>query len=137
MKKSDIVISAGVKKRLLSDLSTTIQKAMDEREAELDFKGLDVIRELAKIGFANMMDYLTIDEEGQPHVDLTMLTRAQAAAIQEIRYNAQGNLKFKLADKRAALADIGRHFALFTDRVENDLKIEGIEVTFVQPGNKA
>ena len=37
--------------------------------------------ELVKVGFANMMDYMRIGENGDPFVDLTNLTRAQAAGL--------------------------------------------------------
>ncbi len=41
-----------------------------------------------------------------------------AEEIGEFGYDAAGNPKIKLADKRAALVDLGRHFALFSERGE-------------------
>ncbi len=72
--------------RLLTyvDVAELIQRGRERREAELDIKALDVIRELAKIGFANMLDYITIGHDGDPYVDLSSLTREQAAAIGEV-----------------------------------------------------
>jgi phage terminase small subunit len=40
-----------------------------------------VIDETAKLAFVNMMDYLRISPEGDPYVDLSALTRAQAAGL--------------------------------------------------------
>ena len=57
-------------------------RAKQERRAEI--KADDVIRELVKIGFANMLDYITIGKDGDPYVDLSSLTREQAAAIGEV-----------------------------------------------------
>jgi phage terminase small subunit len=85
-----------------------------------------VIGELAKIGFANMQDYLKIGDNGEPIFNYAAITRDQAAAIQEIiieEYvagrgeNARDvrRIRFKLADKRAALTDLGRHLGLFVD----------------------
>ncbi len=98
-----------------------------------------VVRELAKIGFANMGDYLrVIKPGGDPYVDFSMLTRDQAAALREVTVDTyvEGHgenarkvrrIKFKLGDKRAALVALGKHFGLFaatnherTDKSEVD-----------------
>jgi len=52
-------------------VAAAIQKAMEKRETEIDFKAEDVLRELAKIGFANMMDYTRVTDEGDLVVDLS------------------------------------------------------------------
>jgi phage terminase small subunit len=111
-----------------------------------------VLAELARMAFANVHEFLTVDEEGR--ADLRSLTRDQAAAIEEVviefadarevktggkvrksagdgREGEAGNnaddannsdkgdarkvkrLRFKLADKRAALVDLARHLGLF------------------------
>jgi len=44
-----------------------------------------VLRELAGIGFANMSEFVRIDDNGHPQVDLSTLTPHQAAAISETR----------------------------------------------------
>lgn len=98
-----------------------------------------VIEELAKIGFANMADYMQADSEGRPRLSFSELSRDQTAALQEVtveedveRARAEeeesGNLietvvrktKFKLYDKRAALVDIGKHLGAFTDKVKHE-----------------
>jgi phage terminase small subunit len=85
------------------------------------------------MGFANMLDY--ISRAGtEAYVDLSKLTREQAAAIQEITsetyvdgYEGVGQdktpivvkrTKFKLSDKRGALELLGKHLKLWTDKVE-------------------
>ena len=89
-----------------------------------------VLVELAKLGFANMQDYMTSNKEGLPLLDFGALTRDQAAALQEVTVDsyvdASGEdkrtvkrVKFKLADKRAALVDIGRHLGMFPTKVEH------------------
>jgi phage terminase small subunit len=88
-----------------------------------------VLAELAKVAFANMADYLVATPGGGPYLDFSALSRDQTAALQEVTIedypegrgeNARGvkRVKFKLADKRAALVDIGRHLGMFKDRVE-------------------
>ena len=110
--------------------AVALGRAKQEQRAEI--KADDVIRELVKIGFANMLDYITIGKDGDPYVDLSSLTREQAAAIGEVTVedftDGRGEdardvrrVKFKLADKRGALVDLGRHFALFTDKAVVDV----------------
>ncbi len=110
--------------------AVALGRAKQEQRAEI--KADDVIRELVKIGFANMLDYITIGKDGDPYVDLSSLTREQAAAIGEVTVedfiDGRGEdarsvrkIKFKLADKRGALVDLGRHFALFTDKAVVDV----------------
>jgi hypothetical protein len=87
--------------------------------------------ELGRIGFANMIDYMRIDPvEGDPVLDFSKLTREQASALTEITgddyLEGRGEtarevrkVKFKLADKRAALMDIAKLFGWITERREN------------------
>jgi hypothetical protein len=67
----------------------------------------------------NMQDYIRIGRDGSPVLDFENLTRDQAAALQEVTVetymegrgeNAREvkKVRFKLADKRAALVDLGR-----------------------------
>ena len=84
-----------------------------------------VIGELAKIGFANMMDYVVINAAGDPVVDLSALDRDRAAAVAEVvvdtvpgRDDAPDvkRVRVRLHDKRAALVDLGKHLGLFVER---------------------
>ncbi|HEX8577981.1 MAG TPA: terminase small subunit [Allosphingosinicella sp.] len=88
-----------------------------------------VATELAKIGFSNMLDYITIGADGDPRFDLSALTRDQAAAISELTVeqfmDGRGDdarevrrIKFKLGDKRAALVDLGKYLGMFTEKVD-------------------
>lgn len=89
-----------------------------------------VLSELGKIGFSNMADYMKAGVDGDPHLDFSALTRDQAAALTEVTVedfkDGRGEegrdvrrVKFKLADKRAALVDIGKHLGMFTEKVEH------------------
>ncbi len=108
------------------------------RVAELVEKGAEkaeidvakVLAELAKIGFCNMLDYVGFTTEGDPFVTFANMSRDQAAAVKEITIeefkDGRGDdardvrkVSFKLADKRAALVDIGTHLKMFTQKVEH------------------
>lgn len=93
-----------------------------------------VIAELARLGFANMQDYMRIGTDGDPYLDFSALTRDQAAALAEVTVedfkDGRGEdardvrrVKFKLYDKRAALVDLGKHLGLFREAVEVSGKI--------------
>jgi phage terminase small subunit len=125
-----------------------IQTLMDQRATKLEITAERVLAELALIGFANMFDYIGVTENGGARVDLSKLTREQAAAIQEVTVeeftertgeDCEGKpifenvrrTKFKLSDKRAALVDLGRHLKLFTDKVQLDGELQ-VEVQDVK-----
>lgn len=108
-----------------------IAAAIEKRQAALAEKhGATVdriIAELAKIGFANMLDYMRAGDDGGPALDFSTLTRDQAAALIQITaedfMDGRGEdardvrrVRFKLADKRAALVDLGRHLGMFNRR---------------------
>lgn len=100
-------------------------KAKGAERAEISIE--KVLRELALIGFANMDDYMRVGDDGDPFLDFSKLTREQAAAIVEVTVEdfkeGRGEaardvrrVKMKLADKKGALVDIGRHLGMFKDR---------------------
>lgn len=91
-----------------------------------------IVRELALIGFSNMRDYVQIASDGSAYVDLSALTRDQAAAISEVTSEVymEGagedakpvkKTRFKLADKRAALVDLGKHLGMFVERSKSEV----------------
>lgn len=113
-------------------LKPVIQSAIAKGEAELAERTKitqdKVMKELEKIGFSNMLDYVTITDGGDPVTDFSALTRDQAAAISEIvveeytegRGEDARNVKrtkFKLSDKRSALVDMGKHLGMFKDHL--------------------
>lgn len=112
------------------DIADAIAERRKAQAEKLDLSADRVLRELSLIGFANMQDYVRVTSDGDPFVDLSQLTRDQAAAIGEVTVEdfvtGRGDdardvrrVKFKLSDKRAALVDLGRHLKLFTDKVEH------------------
>ena len=114
----------------------TIRQLKLKRSERLEISADRVIHELARIGFANMADYINVTADGDAFVDLSALDRDKAAAISEVTVedfkDGRGEdardvrrIKFKLADKRGALVDLGRHLGLFKDKVELTGKDDG------------
>ena len=82
-----------------------------------------IARELELLGFSNKLDYLRISGRGEPFVDLSELSREQAAALSEatIEDYVEGRgddardvrrVKIKLSDKRHALTSLARLLGL-------------------------
>ncbi len=104
------------------------EKATERALVKLAITKEAILSELAKLAFANMQDYMKVGPEGYPVLDFGGLTRAQAAALTEITVESFHDgrttarevrrVKFKLADKRAALVDLGKHFGMFIERHE-------------------
>lgn len=123
------------------DVMAGIQKAMDARSERTEITQDMVLRELAKIGFADMrkllkwtgnrtaMDIDHAEETGEIEIraanlvtlfDSDELGDEIVGAIAEISQTKEGALKVKLHDKQAALVNIGKHLGMFKDRVEID-----------------
>lgn len=113
------------KEHVAARIAEIIGRAAERAEVTI----ASVMTELAKIGFANMGDYMKVGPDGDPVLDFGSLTRDQMAALAEVTVedfkDGRGKeardvrkVKFKLADKRAALVDLGRHLGAFVDRQE-------------------
>ena len=111
------------------EIAAAVQARREKLAEKLEVTQELVVAELAKIGFANMADYMRAGPDGDPFLDFSALTRDQAAALTEVTVDdfvdgrsedarAVRRVKFKLADKRAALVDLGRYLGIFSDKVE-------------------
>jgi phage terminase small subunit len=111
-----------------------IQKALADARAklraQLQVEREDLIRELLKMGMSNALDYMRILPDGEPCVDFSRLTRDQAAAISEVTVedytDGRGEdarevkrVRYKTADKRAALMDAAKLLGWSKDRIEH------------------
>lgn len=112
-------------------VKAAVDAAMAARARRLKITADRVLGELALLGFANFMDYFTPQADGTAHVDLSRLTRDQAAAIAEVTVEefvsgrgAAGRevrrVKVKLADKSRNLELIGKHLGMFTRTTERN-----------------
>lgn len=114
-----------------------IEKAQGEQVKRIQFDSDDVLRELGRIGFSNMLDYMRVDENGVPRLDFSNITRDQAAAISELNIeddiirDKEGNeiglrrkTKFKLYNKQPALNDLAKHFNLFKEDNNKTMTLE-------------
>lgn len=115
------------------DVQRWIAEAQSKTMAKLEITRDSVIEELAKLAFSNPMDFGRI-ENGQFIVDLSQATRDQFAAVTELTARkrtvgagddarVEHETKLKLANKREALVDIGRHLGIFRDDGGSELTV--------------
>ena len=109
-----------------------------------------IASELAKVGFANMEDYMSV-VGGEPKIDWSMIDREKSAAISSIEYDVkrvdsgdgdviveQGKVKFKLHDKLSALDKLGKHAGMFQNKLEVTGKDGGpLEIADASDNQKA
>ena len=125
------------------EIADAIAEAQRARSERTGITAERVLRELGKIGFADIRKAIEwsgselVDEQdgedgdgGEPKVfvraaNIVRLISSDvidddtAAAIAEISQTREGSLKLKLHDKRAALVDIGKHLGMFVDEVKH------------------
>lgn len=114
-----------------------MQEAIQEAQKELAKKsGISperVLAELAKIGFADIKQYLeyktaktVVDhdpETGEPVIDYKQIidvidsSQVDGSVISEVSIGKDGTFKFKLHDKMAALDKIGKHLGMFKENL--------------------
>lgn len=111
-----------------------ISELVAKKAQKIDLSSDRILEEIARLGYANMLDYMRVDDDGEFVLDFSKLTREQAAAIQEYTVDATGGTgdgerklvmrtRFKLADKTRALELLGKYRKLFIERVE----VSGLE----------
>ena len=98
-----------------------IRKRMKDREKRTEITQDMVLKELAKIGFADVTDFVTIENKGILRVVQVKTTDEmpgdKMGAIAGIKEGANG-IEIKLNDKGKALELIGRHLGMFKDKLE-------------------
>lgn len=102
-------------------IQKAIQRAMKERQQRCHVDQDRIIKELAKIAFANIRDIMSWNQHGVTLKDSNELQEPDAAAIAEVSVTFNeygGNVKVRMHDKRAALVDLGNHLGIFEKRAE-------------------
>ena len=115
-RKASLLAADGEVRARLADL---VQKAAGSNEVTVE----RVVREFARLAFVDVRKL--VNEDGTPK-KLHELDEDTARAVAGVDIVTQGNAelgvgqvtKYKLADKRASLADLGRFLKMFVDRVE-------------------
>lgn len=101
------------------------RRLLDGREVDRDAITIAAAeQELASIAFANIADYVRIGDDGVPRLDLTNLTRRQAAALADVKVTVRTverdgrrvlvrRVRIRLRNKLAALNRLAKLKGLF------------------------
>lgn len=109
-------------------------RLIQEAEDECIVTAKEVLKELKRIGFADIKDFLSFrtaktvvavnKETGEPIIDFSPIidlidsNHVDGKVIQEVSISARGTFSFKLHDKMSALDKLGKHLGLFADKIE-------------------
>jgi phage terminase small subunit len=93
-------------------IKNAIARRNAEIMAELDFTPSRIIAEIAKVAAVNTADFVTIDANGLPHIDMSGVKRRHLAAIASIE-NTEKGVKYKAHDKLKALDMLARMAKLY------------------------
>jgi phage terminase small subunit len=117
--------------RLLThpEVAAAVQEARKVALKRADLTLDEIVAEARRIGFSNMLDFLTIGPDGGPIPDFSRLSRDHAAALVEVTVedfkDGRGagareirRVRFKLADKLGALIALGKHLGGFGSKLE-------------------
>lgn len=108
--------------RLLTNVNVKayIDNLIDERAKRTEVTQDRVVKELAKIGFAKITDYVEIGYGGIVKVKATDdIPKDKVGAIAGIK-EGQNGIEIKMNDKVKALELLGRHLGMFTDKLQVD-----------------
>jgi len=115
--------------KLLRDprIQEIVERGKADRRQHLEITQERILDELAKIAFANALDYHRIGDNGEPIIDLSNLDEDKAAALAELQVDdyveGRGDnsrdvrrIRFKMHDKQRALELLGKHLGIFIER---------------------
>lgn len=127
-------VAAVMGSRLLRNdkVSAYLQDRKSEREARTEITQDRVLRELAAIGFADVVDYATVVEKEavdpdtgykqmRQSVEIALtknISKQKRSAIAGIKMGTNG-IEIKLNDKLKALELLGKHLGMFNDKPVN------------------
>lgn len=100
-------------------IKKAIEEGKKERAERLGFTQDRILQELAKIAFADLETAIPTDIDGNPSV--SPLTEVSFETTTNKDGHKTRSIKIKspkLADKQAALIQLGKHLGMFEDRVE-------------------
>ena len=127
----------GVENRGKPRIAAAIEDYLRRKSQRSEKTREDCIAEMERLGFANLRDYFSVTSDGAPFIDLSAITRDQAAALVEIEVHdyvdGRGEdardvkrTRIKMESKRQSLMDGAKLKGFVKDKVElkGDLTIQ-------------
>lgn len=104
-----------------TEVQNAIALAEKERAARVKIEADNVLRELARIAFSDMRDFVDWGPEGvrlKPSAELGDDDAPCVAEVTQTSTEHGGSIRFKLHSKTEALRDLCRHLGLLKDKLE-------------------
>ena len=130
-----------------STIKAAIDAAMAERAKRINLTADRVLQELALIGFANMADFIHVDESGMVQaLPFETLAEGRSRIVKKVKDKRvirstkgtesspdgdqilDATFEFELCDKVKSLELLARHLGLLHDKTEVDLK-QPVQIT--------
>jgi phage terminase small subunit len=114
------------------EIAAYVQELKEKRSEKTEITAEMVLRELAKIGFSNIQDYI---KEGFTISEISKLNKDHAAAIESVKIKEihgdfpATEVTFKLHDKLSALEKIAKHIGFFSE--DNKQRVLGEQVFMI------
>lgn len=128
--------SQGPRLLAIPEVAAAIRAGQERLARQAEVSREMVLRELARIAFADLRDVFSWGPDGVVLKDSAALTDDQAAAVSEISAAVGkdgGSVRLKRHDKVKALELLGKHLGMFADRVSHEggldinISIQGVE----------
>jgi phage terminase small subunit len=110
------------------NIAAAIQRAMDARAKRTEITADRVLREIACLGYSNVMHYhvdgsnnLVLSPDAPPEAMRAVSSIKRKTRIIPQKQGepiVEHEIEFRLWDKNTALTNLGKHLKLFTDRLE-------------------
>lgn len=125
------------------EIAAALAEATEERFGRARINADEVFKQIARIGFVDVRDLFTWDDDRAAYVPSDQLTSDQAAAISAVKSDTthytdnDGNretrikLELKTESKIRALELLAKHFAMLTDKRADEFGGEPVSVTEV------
>lgn len=117
VKKDSAARANGSRLLTNANVASYVEKRINERQKRTEITQDMVVRELAKIGFADVTDFVTIEGPFVKVKSTAEMPADKIGAIAGIKEGANG-IEVKLNDKGKALELLGRHLGMFKDKME-------------------
>lgn len=107
-----------------------VDRGRADKQQHLEITQERILEELARIAFAKIGDYISIDNSGHIIIKPGTIDGDAGRPVAEVTDGGDtGKLRFKLHDKHKALELLGKHLGIFIDRHHVTLNKDPREMT--------
>ena len=102
------------------EIQKAVTEAMAARSERTEIDQDEVLREIHRLGFSNIADYVEWGPDGVRLKESANMSDEALRCILEVsetKTDKGGTVKFKLHDKKGSLELLGRHLGLFKDNL--------------------